>query len=171
MLELQEVPSQVEYTEMRDYLIRQGEGFVLVYSITSRASFSRIAEFHNQINTIKLLNQVSPRAGPSLLASPVYNTGGSPHSMPIMLVGNKSDKTVERVVSTEEGKALAKGLGYGFVEVSAENHINIEKAFYDVIRMLRQQRQPQDGRAEHGNQQAVLPDRSPHCKRFQCILL
>lgn len=58
-----------------------------------------------------------------------------------MLVGNKSDRVTEREVSTQEGHSLAKELGYGFVEASAKDCINVEKAFYNVVRLLRRQRQ------------------------------
>ena len=46
----------------------------------------------------------------------------------------------EREVSTQEGNALAKDLGCDFVEASAKNCINVERAFYDVVRNLRRQR-------------------------------
>ena len=58
-----------------------------------------------------------------------------------MLVGNKSDRVSDREVSTQEGHALARELGCEFVEASAKNCINVEKAFYDVVRILRRQRQ------------------------------
>lgn len=58
-----------------------------------------------------------------------------------MLVGNKADRVTEREVSTQEGHALARELGCEFVEASAKNCINVEKAFYDVVRLLRRQRQ------------------------------
>lgn len=58
-----------------------------------------------------------------------------------MLVGNKSDRVTEREVSTQEGAALAKEMGCDFVEASAKNCINVEKAFYEVVRSLRKQRQ------------------------------
>jgi GTPase KRas protein len=61
--------------------------------------------------------------------------------VPIMLVGHKSDRVTEREVSTQEGHALARELGCEFVEASAKNCINVEKAFYDVVRILRRQRQ------------------------------
>jgi GTPase KRas protein len=54
-----------------------------------------------------------------------------------MLVGNNSDRFTEREVSTQEGYDLARKLGYDFVEVSAKNCINVEKAFYDVVGKLR----------------------------------
>lgn len=59
--------------------------------------------------------------------------------MPIMLVGNKSDRVTEREVSTQEGHALARELGCEFVEASAKNCINVEKAFFDVVRIIRRQ--------------------------------
>jgi GTPase KRas len=58
----------------------------------------------------------------------------------VMLVGNKSDKVTEQEVLTQKGYALAKELGYEFVKAFAKNCINIEKAFYDVVRLLHSQR-------------------------------
>ena len=125
MLEVLDTAGQEEYTALRDQWIRDGEGFVLVYSITSRSSFSRITKFHNQIKQVKESMSSGSPVGP----------------VPVMLVGNKSDKEIERAVSDQEGSALAKELGCEFVEASAKNCINVEKAFYDVVRLLRQQRQ------------------------------
>lgn len=68
-----------------------------------------------------------------------------------MLVGNKSDRVTEREVSTQEGHALARELGCEFVEASAKNCINVEKAFYDVVRQLRRQRMQNSMRAPSGN--------------------
>jgi Fe2+ transport system protein B len=56
--------------------------------------------------------------------------------VPVILVGNKSD-IADRKVSIQEGHVLAKELGCGFVEASAKNYVNVEKAFYDVVRRLR----------------------------------
>ena len=46
-----------------------------------------------------------------------------------MLVGNKSDLESNRQVKTEEGKTLAESLGIKFLETSAKDSINVEKAF------------------------------------------
>ncbi|KAF7543949.1 hypothetical protein G7Z17_g10327 [Cylindrodendrum hubeiense] len=136
MLEVLDTAGQEEYTALRDQWIRDGEGFVLVYSISSRSSFSRIKRFHHQIQRVK----ESCASSPSYIGSPV--SASSPQlPVPIMLVGNKSDRVTEREVSTQEGHALARDLGCEFVEASAKNCINVEKAFYDVVRILRRQRQ------------------------------
>ncbi|RMY31990.1 hypothetical protein D0866_06917 [Hortaea werneckii] len=75
---------------------------------------------------------------------------------PVMLVGNKCDRVTEREVSTQEGSALAKQMNCDFVEASAKNCVNVEKAFFDVVRQLRRQRAsaPRDsekGRSHHND--------------------
>jgi len=109
---------------------------VLVYSISSRSSFTRIQKFHHQIQRVK----ESSASSPSYPGSPL-SAAAPLGQVPVMLVGNKSDRVTEREVSTQEGHALARELGCEFVEASAKNCINVEKAFYDVVRLLRRQRQ------------------------------
>ncbi|KAI1140310.1 ras-2 protein [Hypoxylon sp. FL0543] len=156
MLEVLDTAGQEEYTALRDQWIRDGEGFVLVYSISSRSSFSRIKRFHHQIQRVK----ESCSASPTYPGSPI-STATPASAVPIMLVGNKSDRVTEREVSTQEGHALARELGCEFVEASAKNCINVEKAFYDVVRILRRQRQqaarpmPQTGRQRPQNGEAA----------------
>ena len=139
MLEVLDTAGQEEYTALRDQWIRDGEGFVLVYSITSRNSFSRIQKFHAQVQRVKESGAASSPTGPSYLPPTMNSPSFGP--VPVMLVGNKADKHHEREVSSQEGQALAKELGCEFVEASAKNCINVEKAFYDVVRLLRRQRQ------------------------------
>lgn len=146
MLEVLDTAGQEEYTALRDQWIRDGEGFVLVYSISSRSSFTRITRFHNQIQRVK----ESSASSPSYPGSPISsNMPLAP--VPIMLVGNKSDRVTEREVSTQEGHALARELGCEFVEASAKNYINVEKAFYDVVRQLRRQRMQNSPRSMQGS--------------------
>ena len=142
MLEVLDTAGQEEYTALRDQWIRDGEGFILVYSISSRASFSRIQRFYHQIQRVK--ESAAAAAGsPSYAGSPLaqnMTSSGYGGPAPVMLVGNKCDRVTEREVSTQEGQALARQLNCEFVEASAKNCINVEKAFYDVVRQLRRQR-------------------------------
>lgn len=119
MLEVLDTAGQEEYTALRDQWIREGEGFLLVYSIADRATFERVERFREQISRVK---------------------DQEPHSVPIMLVGNKCDKVNAREVSRDEGQALAQRLGCRFVESSAKTCVNVEKAYYTVVRMIREQR-------------------------------
>lgn len=120
MLEVLDTAGQEEYTALRDQWIREGEGFLLVYSISARATFERVERFRSQISRVK---------------------DQEPHTVPIMLVGNKCDKVNEREVSQEEGQALAHRLGCKFIESSAKTCVNVERAYYTVVRMIREQRE------------------------------
>ncbi|KAJ6503907.1 ras protein [Mycena sanguinolenta] len=95
----------------------QAQGFVLVYSITSRSSFDRIEEFHQAAVRVKAPNSV------------------------FILVGNKCDKQSEREVTRNDGAALAKQLGCEFIETSAKTAQNVERTFTNVVRALRQKKE------------------------------
>jgi GTPase KRas protein len=138
MLEVLDTAGQEEYTALRDQWIRDGEGFVLVYSISSRPSFTRIQKFYKQIQRVK---ESSQSGSPTYPGSPLSASSMGSGPAPVMLVGNKCDRVTEREVSTQEGYSLAKELGCDFVEASAKNCINVEKAFFDVVRQLRRQKQ------------------------------
>lgn len=128
MLEILDTAGQEEYTTLRGQWMLDGEAFLLVYSTTSRSSFTRVSKFHSQLMSVKS----SPE---SQLSS------AAPQGRPIyLLVGNKCDISTEREISTQEGEALARDLGCEFVETSAKNRINVERAFYDLVRLLRTQR-------------------------------
>ncbi|KAI8911728.1 small G-protein Ras2, partial [Gorgonomyces haynaldii] len=116
ILEILDTAGQEEYTALRDQWIRDGEGFVLVYSITSKSTFDRVDRFKDQILRVKDTN-----------------------SAPMVLVGNKCDRNQDREVSKEQGTNLAKQLGCEFLEASAKTALNVEKAFYTVVRLIRQQ--------------------------------
>lgn len=136
MLEVLDTAGQEEYTSLRDQWIRDGEGFVLVYSVTSRASFERIEKFYNLIQRVKESSNASGGyAGTAASSGSTYQGPA-----PVMLVGNKSDRVTDKDISTQEGRILAGKLGCDFIEASAKNCVNVEKAFYDVVRRLRQQK-------------------------------
>lgn len=54
----------------------------------------------------------------------------------IGLVGNKSDRSMDREVTVKEGIELAESLGCSFVETSAKAGYNIDKAFHDLVRAV-----------------------------------
>jgi GTPase SAR1 family protein len=117
VLEVLDTAGDDEYAMLREQWIRGGEGFVLVYSITSLKSFNQIEKFYRQVQQFNISNG------------------------PIMLVGNKSDKESERKVSSQSGLDLAQRLNCAFMEASARNGLNVENAFYDVVHLLRHTRQ------------------------------
>lgn len=92
---------------------REGHGFILVYSIASRATFERLEVFRQLLLRVKRNR-------------PIF-----------VLVGNKCDKTYEREVSREEGAALARQFGCEFLETSAKTSHNVDKLFMNLVRALR----------------------------------
>lgn len=53
LLDVLDTAGQEEYGAMREQYMRSGEGFLLVYSITSRASFEEVSTFHQQILRVR----------------------------------------------------------------------------------------------------------------------
>jgi GTPase KRas len=100
---------------------REGQGFILVYSIASRATFDRLDVFRQSMMRVKRQR-------------PIF-----------MLVGNKADKQYEREVSRDEGASLAREFGCGFMETSAKTAQNVENLFTTLVRMLRATKVPESG--------------------------
>ncbi|TFY65797.1 hypothetical protein EVG20_g5294 [Dentipellis fragilis] len=120
-VEVIDTAGQEEYATLRDQWVREGQGFILVYSIASRATFDRLEVFRQSMMRVKR-------------QKPIF-----------MLVGNKCDKAYEREVSKEEGMALAKSFGCEFLETSAKTAQNVERLFTTLVRMLRNTKQAEQG--------------------------
>ncbi|MCJ1405826.1 Ras GTPase [Xylographa trunciseda] len=114
LLDVLDTAGQEEYSAMREQYMRTGEGFLLVYSITSRQSFEEIQVFQQQILRVKDRDY-----------------------FPIIIVGNKCDLDGDREVSTQEGEAMARGFGCKFIETSAKSRINVDNAFFEIVREIR----------------------------------
>ncbi|MDP2435649.1 MAG: GTP-binding protein [archaeon] len=114
LLEILDTAGQEEFTALRDQWIRDCEGFVIIYSITSRSSFEQVSTFKEQVMRVK-----------------------DADSLPMMLVGNKCDLEMKREVSCQEGQDLARAFGAQFKEASAKTRINVEEVFYDLVRSIR----------------------------------
>ena len=100
---------------MRDLAIKNGDGFMLVYSITSQAAFNDLQDLYEQLCRVKDEDDV-----------------------PIVLVGSKCDLEDERVVGRDQGVNLARQWGShcSFMEVSAKARINISEAFFQLVRLI-----------------------------------
>eukprot|EP01099_Mayorella_cantabrigiensis_P006564 TRINITY_DN551_c0_g1_i5.p1 TRINITY_DN551_c0_g1~~TRINITY_DN551_c0_g1_i5.p1 ORF type:complete len:193 (-),score=60.87 TRINITY_DN551_c0_g1_i5:236-814(-) len=114
LLDILDTAGQEEYSAMRDQYMRTGQGFLCVYAITSRSSFDEINAFREQILRVKDADTV-----------------------PMVLVGNKSDLEAERQVTKVEGQDLAKSYGCPFFESSAKTRVNVEEGFYQLVREIR----------------------------------
>src|SRR5438132_1585529 len=97
LLDILDTAGQEEYSAMRDQYMRGGQGFILVYDITSRNTFDEVVNFRDNILRVKDKDHV-----------------------PMVLVGNKCDMEAQRNVTTLEGRELAKSFGCPCYEASAK---------------------------------------------------
>ncbi|ORY00636.1 ras-related protein Rap-1b-like protein [Basidiobolus meristosporus CBS 931.73] len=117
MLEILDTAGTEQFTAMRDLYMKNGQGFVLVYSITSMATFNDLAELREQIVRVKDSEQV-----------------------PTVLVGNKSDLEADRCVPREVGLELSQHWhGATFFETSARKRSNVDEAFFELVRQINRQ--------------------------------
>ncbi len=65
-----------------------------------------------------------------------------------LLVGNKSDLTSKRAVTFDQGKEFADSLGIEFLETSAKNATNVEKAFMTMASQIKSRMKAQPATAK-----------------------
>jgi len=117
LLDILDTAGQEEYMGcLLSQWIRSCNGFVIVYSVTSRSSFDQIQNFKDQIS--RILDR---------------------EHIPMILVGNKSDMEDQRQISTQEGMDLANCLGMLHLETSAKTRLNIEQVFENLVRKMREE--------------------------------
>jgi len=119
MLEILDTAGTDQFTAMRDMYVKNGHGFVLAYSIIAQSTFNDIPDLHQLIVRVKDTDKV-----------------------PMVLVGNKCDLTDQRVITSEQGEALAQKFNCKFIEASAMTKINVDQIFQDLVRQIRDGRAP-----------------------------
>lgn len=114
MLEILDTAGTEQFTAMRDLYMKNGQGFVLVYSITAQSTFNDLRDLRDQILRVKDTDDV-----------------------PMILVGNKCDLETERVVGKDQGANLARGFNNcAFLETSAKAKTHVNDIFYDLVRQI-----------------------------------
>jgi len=122
-------------------LDRDGEGFLVVYSVCSRDTFERVEQIVKRVRRVK--EEAATMGGaygghPYHPQSPASPLGVRPHGpIPIVIIGNKRDMQHLRDVQPEEGANLARRLGCDFYETSAKHGYNVESAFKTVVRGIK----------------------------------
>ncbi|KAH8866898.1 GTP-binding protein Di-Ras2 [Schistosoma japonicum] len=99
---------------MQRLSITKAHAFILVYSITNKASFEELQPLYTELTLIKM-DELS--------------------KVPIMLVGNKIDENDNREVSQAHGRALAQKWKCGFMETSAKSNFNVKEVFQELLKM------------------------------------
>ncbi|KAK2754378.1 Ras- protein rsr1 [Arachnomyces sp. PD_36] len=114
ILEILDTAGTEQFTAMRELYMKQGQGFLLVFSITSKSSLNELSELREQIVRIK-----------------------EDENVPIVIVGNKSDLEEDRAVSRSRAFAVSQHWGNApYYETSARRRANVNEVFIDLCRQI-----------------------------------
>jgi Ras-related protein Rap-1B len=145
-----------QFTAMRELYMKQGDGFLLVFSIANINSFYELSELREQIIRIK-----------------------EDDDIPIVVVGNKCDMEEDRVVTRARAFQLAQQFGSKpYYETSARRRINVDEAFVNLSRQILQKDSNQYHRYDQPSAtQRNTPPRTPgrpkqrFRHRDRCVIL
>jgi GTPase KRas len=102
-------PGEEEIAAIRDQWIGGCDGFLIIFSVTSKRSFADVQRYIDQIER-------------------VHNK-----QMPTIIVGNKSDLEMSRVVNSQQAAAYAQSCGALYMETSAKTGENIDHVFTALL--------------------------------------
>ncbi|PWN51724.1 putative SEC4-like Rab/GTPase [Violaceomyces palustris] len=109
-LQIWDTAGQERFRTITTAYYRGAMGILLVFDVTDEKSFQNIRTWHSNIEQ------------------------HASEGVSKILVGNKSDWEEKRVVTAEQGEALAAELGIPYIETSAKSNSNVEEAFFNLAR-------------------------------------
>ena len=122
VLEILDTAGTEQFASMRDLYIKNGQGFLLVYSIVNAQTFIDVQPMRDSISRVK----------------------GVPTS-PMIRIGNKCDMERERAVPIRDGEALGREGGCPFFETSAKTRYTVTEAFTEIVRQINKKLQKEEG--------------------------
>jgi len=112
-LQIWDTAGQERFKTITSSYYKGAHGIILTYDITDKQSFKDIENWLTEVEKFANENVIK------------------------LLVGNKSDMESSRQVKFEEGKEFADSLGIPFIETSAKNSTNVEKAFFTLANEIK----------------------------------
>lgn len=134
-LQIWDTAGQERFRTITSSYYRGAHGIIVVYDVTDQESFNNVKQWLHEIDRYACENVNK------------------------LLVGNKSDLTTKRVVSTETAKEFADQLGIEFLETSAKNANNVERAFMMMASQIKQRMKSQP--ATQPGKKTINPASSP----------
>ncbi|KAG5929953.1 Ras- protein rsr1 [Claviceps sorghi] len=113
VLEILDTAGTEQFVAMRDLYMKTGQGFLLVFSITSPSSLNELAGLREEIIRIK-----------------------DDETVPMVIVGNKADLEESRVVQRAKGFSISQRWGAPYYESSARTRTNVDEVFIDLCRQM-----------------------------------
>jgi len=123
-LQIWDTAGQERFRTITSSYYRGAHGIIVVYDCTEPDTFDNVKHWLNEIDKYACDNVCK------------------------LLVGNKVDLAEKKVVSTEDAASQAEQLGIPFIETSAKESENVERAFLLMAQEIKK---------SHGTQQANAP--------------
>ena len=108
-VQIWDTAGQERYRSITNAYYKGAKGSLLVYDITNPKTFESLDKWISDLKT------------------------NAEEKISIVLIGNKTDLEDQRKITTEQGKEKAEFYKLAFMETSALNGNNIEKAFNELI--------------------------------------
>jgi len=133
----------------RELYMKTGQGFLLVFSITSMSSLYELTELREQIRQIK-----------------------DDYNVPMVLVGNKSDLEEDRSVPRPRAFKISQDWGnVPYYETSARRRANVDEVFVDLCRQIMHKDQRSEDRVSSGRQRRSRQRHRHRHKGPSCTIL
>eukprot|EP01091_Cochliopodium_minus_P009864 TRINITY_DN2527_c0_g1_i2.p1 TRINITY_DN2527_c0_g1~~TRINITY_DN2527_c0_g1_i2.p1 ORF type:complete len:183 (-),score=50.91 TRINITY_DN2527_c0_g1_i2:85-633(-) len=133
MLDILDTAGTEKFTAMRDLYMKEGHGFILIYSLVAKSTFQDLNDIRDQIVRVKDVED-----------------------FPCVLVGNKVDLENMRVVEKNEGEELAKKWKIPFYEASAKTCVNNKEIFSDLVHQILKSSQKKTFRQESKKKKCIF---------------
>ena len=121
--QLWDTAGQERYKAITSMYYKGAKGALIVFDLSSKTTF---------VNAEKWYNEIKKATDPSIN---------------LILVGNKSDLKDKRQVNTEDAENKAKEMGIAYMETSALNAENVDKAFSWLIEEISKKLKKEDEEA------------------------
>ena len=112
-VKLWDTAGQERFKTLTPSFLRNAEGVIIVFDVTSHDSFDNVKGW---------INSIKSNLGEKII--------------PIIIVGNKIDMENMREISKEDGKKIASENDFKYFETSAKTGIGVDEAIKEIVNQI-----------------------------------
>ena len=112
-VKLWDTAGQERFKTLTPNFLRNAEGVIIVFDVTSHDSFDNVKGW---------INSIKSNLGENII--------------PIIIVGNKIDMENMREISKEDGKKIASENDFKYFETSAKTGIGVDEAIKEIVNQI-----------------------------------
>jgi GTPase KRas protein len=139
MVKFEVCPAQPGYGPLRERFLMHCEGVLVLYDVCRRETFECVKGMVEDVVKIRRERGVYDPVK-DMIGITNFRNGEGSERVEVVIVGNKIDKEGDRVVSRDEGRGMAKKLGFAWAECSLRRCEGVDEAMHEVVRRIRASR-------------------------------